>query len=94
MFEAVRGHYLDPDHASKLFKSVASKAGLEGWHLHELRHSAATFLISNGVTLEHVSKLLGHSSIRITSDVYSHLATEHFRSATDAIGSYLQNLKK
>lgn len=94
MFATVWGHYLDPDHASKLFKSVANKAGLEGWHLHELRHSAATFLITNGVPLEQVSKLLGHSSIRITSDVYSHLATEHLRGATDTIGSYLQGLKK
>lgn len=94
MFATVWGHYLDPDHASKLFKSVASKAGLEGWHLHELRHSAATFLITRGVPLEQVSKLLGHSSIRITSDVYSHLATEHLRGATDAIGSYFQSLKK
>ncbi len=94
MFATVWGHYLDPDNASKLFKTVASKAGLEGWHLHELRHSAATFLISNGVPLEQVSKLLGHSSIRITSDVYSHLATEHLRGATDAIGVYLQSLNK
>ncbi len=94
MFATVWGHYLDPDNASKLFKTVATKAGLEGWHLHELRHSAATFLISNGVPLEQVSKLLGHSSIRITSDVYSHLATEHLRGATDAIGGYFQSLKK
>ncbi len=94
MFATVWGHYLDPDNASKLFKTVATKAGLEGWHLHELRHSAATFLITQGVPLEQVSKLLGHSSIRITSDVYSHLATEHLRGATDAIGSYLQGLKK
>ena len=93
MFATVWGHYLDPDNTSKLFKSVARKAGLEGWHLHELRHSAATFLITNGTPLEQVSKLLGHSSIRITSDVYSHLAVEHLRGATDAIGTYLQSLK-
>ena len=93
MFTTVWGHWLDPDNASKLFKTVARRAGLDGWHMHELRHSAATFLLVKGVPIEQVSKLLGHSSIRITSDTYSHLVTEHLRGATDTMGGYLESLR-
>ena len=93
MFTTALGHWLDPDNASKLFKTVARRAGLDGWHMHELRHSAATFLLANGVPIEQVSRLLGHSSIRITSDTYSHLVTEHLRGATDAMGGYLESLR-
>lgn len=92
MFTTAWGQWLDPDNTSKLFKTLAAKVGLADWHLHELRHSAATILLSNGVPLEQVSKLLGHSSIRITSDTYSHLLTEHLRSATDTMGDYLSGL--
>jgi hypothetical protein len=43
------------------------------WHPHGLRHSAASTLLAQGVPLEVVSETLGHSSIRITKDVYGHL---------------------
>jgi integrase len=40
---------------------------------HDLRHSAASLLIAAGVELVEVSKLLGHSEVRLTADLYSHL---------------------
>ena len=40
---------------------------------HDLRHSAASLLIANGVELVEVSMLLGHSELRVTSDLYAHL---------------------
>lgn len=43
------------------------------WSPHELRHSAASLLIAQGVPMKIVSETLGHSSIRITADVYGHL---------------------
>jgi integrase len=46
------------------------------WSPHELRHSAASLLIAQGVPLKLVSETLGHSSIRITADVYGHLLDE------------------
>ncbi len=65
-----------PDHASKLFKNADRNADIGAWHLHELRHSAATFMLTQGVPLEVVADLLGHSSIRITKDTYGPLATK------------------
>ena len=40
---------------------------------HDLRHSAASLLIAQGVELVQVSQLLGHSELRVTADLYSHL---------------------
>jgi integrase len=40
---------------------------------HDLRHSAASLLIAAGVELVEVSMLLGHSELRVTADLYSHL---------------------
>jgi integrase len=39
---------------------------------HDLRHSAASLLIAAGVELVEVSKLLGHSDVRITGTLYTH----------------------
>jgi integrase len=86
MFTTVQGFYLDPDNASKLFKNVARNAGIGDWHLHEFRHSAATFMLTQGVPLEVVADILGHSSIRITKDTYGHLTTERLK-----VGSAVMN---
>jgi integrase len=41
--------------------------------LHDLRHTCATLLLTKGVHPKVVSKMLGHSSVSITLDVYSHV---------------------
>ena len=54
------------------FKSVLKKAGLPVMRFHDLRHSAATILLSMGVHPKVVQELLGHSQISMTMDIYSH----------------------
>jgi site-specific recombinase XerD len=46
---------------------------------HDLRHAAATNLLRAGVPLQHVSRLIRHSSIRTTVDIYGHLTNEDLR---------------
>lgn len=58
---------------------------------HDLRHSAASLLIASGVELAEVSKLLGHSAIRITSDLYSHLMQETAAKAARHMDALLGN---
>ena len=53
------GPCIDPDHLSTACKCLAVKAGLGDWHLHELRHSAASFMLSGGVALEVAADTLG-----------------------------------
>ena len=55
---------------------------------HDLRHSAASLLIAEGVELVEVSKLLGHSELRVTADIYAHLQKQTATKAarlTDAL---------
>lgn len=59
------------------------------WSPHELRHSAASFLIAQGVPLKIVSETLGHSSIRVTADVYGHLFDDAGAIAADAMATTL-----
>jgi integrase len=54
-------------------KVLLKKAGLPDIRFHDLRHSAATLLLSEGVHPKVVQELLGHSNISMTLDVYSHV---------------------
>ena len=67
------GSPLDPDLVSKWFRRIAKKAGMEGLRLHDLRHTHASMMLSKGIHLKIVSERLGHSSIGITGDLYSHV---------------------
>ena len=55
------------------FKPLLRKAGLPNIRFHDLRHTCATLLLTKGVHPEIVSEMLGHSSVSITLDVYSHV---------------------
>ena len=57
----------------RLFKKTLIEAGLPHMHFHDLRHSAATILLSMGVNMKMIQELLGHSDIAITLGLYSHL---------------------
>ncbi|MGI8516334.1 MAG: tyrosine-type recombinase/integrase [Acidimicrobiia bacterium] len=59
-----------PDYVSRAFQAAARRLGLKPIGPHGLRHSLATSLGEAEVPLLIVSRLLGHSSTRVTSDVY------------------------
>ena len=65
------------------------RAGLPHVRLHDLRHGYASALLAEGVPLLTVSRLLGHSSIVITSDTYAHLTQSMTRDAAAAMGRVL-----
>jgi integrase len=52
---------------------------------HDLRHTTATLLLQAGVPIVHVSKILGHSSIAVTVDLYGHLQVDDLRVAMAAL---------
>ncbi len=55
------------------FRLILVKAGLPIIRFHDLRHSAASLLLSLGVHAKIVQELLGHSQISLTLDTYSHV---------------------
>ena len=68
------------------FKSYIRECGLaEEYRLHSLRHTYSSFLIEQGIPIDIVSKLLGHSSVRVTADNYDHSLALHFRSQADLV---------
>lgn len=55
------------------FRPLLDQAGLPQIRFHDLRHTAATILLSKGVHAKFVHELLGHATIAITLDTYSHV---------------------
>jgi integrase len=67
------GKPLRPDSISASVSLLCRRLGLpKGASLHTLRHSHGSVLLADGVDLATVSERLGHSSVRVTADVYSH----------------------
>ncbi len=63
----------------KSFNFTKKQIGLDNDEItpYSLRHTHTSFLLSKGIPIEYISKRLGHSSISITLDTYSHLLDEH-----------------
>jgi integrase len=72
------------------FKVILKKAGLSGFTFHSLRHTCATLLLSRNVNPKIVSEMLGHSSIAITLDTYSHVLPTMQESAIRALEDALK----
>ena len=73
VFKWPDGHPYSPDYISHHFAKVLKRHGLPHIRFHELRHSCASMLINMGFTLKDVQEWLGHSDIKMTANVYSHL---------------------
>ena len=67
------GTGLHPRNVLRTLHQLLREADLPRVRFHDLRHSAAILLIAEGVELVEVSMLLGHSELRVTADLYSHL---------------------
>jgi len=67
------GRPLPPNSVTAAFHKLAKSLGLSGVRLHDLRHTHATIMLMQGVHPKIVSERLGHSSIAITLDTYSHV---------------------
>jgi integrase len=58
---------------SRSLKPLLIRAGLSDIRFHDLRHTCATLLLGKGVHPKFVQELLGHATIAITLDTYSHV---------------------
>jgi integrase len=64
---------------------LLSRAGLPAILIHDLRHTAATLLLSEGVNIKAVSETMGHSDIAITLGIYRHLLPTMQKDVTRAM---------
>jgi integrase len=70
------GRALHPTKVSKLFAEAAQATHLPKITLHDVRHGYATAALEAGVPIKAVSERLGHKSVAITADIYSHVRPE------------------
>lgn len=85
LFAEPRGQALSYPAVYDLVKRLRRRTGID-FDPHWCRHSAATRMLRDGVPIEVVSKLLGHSSVITTSAVYGHLTVEDARRALEQAG--------
>ena len=81
------GNPLHPDLMTQTFKRITTKAGVDGLRFHDLRHTHASLMLTQGVHLKIVSERLGHSSIGITGDLYSHVLPTVQQEAVERFGA-------
>ena len=79
------GSRITPNRISDRFPAVLKKNGLRKIRFHDLRHSCATLLYANGVSLKEIQEWLGHSNISTTSNIYTHLDFNSKVSSANAI---------
>jgi len=83
IFTSTKGTPCDRYNLLRSFKRSAKEAGLPIIRFHDLRHTAASLQLNNGVPVLVVSKRLGHSKSSITLDTYGHLINEKQYEAAD-----------
>ena len=71
------------------WRPMLKRLGLPPVRLHDLRHSAATLWLEAGLPLKLVQELLGHASMTIRADVYSHILPADRRQAADVLAAHL-----
>lgn len=89
VFARENGAPLRPEWVLKRFRELSDAAGLPRSRIHDLRHLAATLMIASGVPLPVASKMLRHSQVGITADLYGHLTREASHAAADGLAAVL-----
>lgn len=73
IFPSPIGKPLEPSNVLKVYKYCLKEAGLPNLRFHDLRHTAATLMLQQGINPKIVQERLGHSDISLTLNTYSHV---------------------
>jgi integrase len=93
VFTTRRGTAHEASNIHRDFKRLLKRAGLPtSVRLHDLRHSAASLLLNLGTPLKTIQAVLGHSSIKVTADIYAHLAPQMERDAADSMDKLFKEI--
>jgi integrase len=74
IFSTLEGKPLCPNTITRAWVMLAARAGVKVIRLHDARHTHASIMLKQGIHPKIVQERLGHSSIQITLDTYSHVA--------------------
>ena len=73
----------------RFWEDVRTKAELPGVRIHDLRHTFASLLVSGGMTLPMIGKLLGHTQVQ-TTQRYAHLLDDPLRAGLEQVGNMMR----
>jgi integrase len=91
VFATTTGTIINPSNLrNRSFKPLLKRAGLRPIRFHDLRHTCAALLLSKDVNPKVVSEMLGHASVSITLDIYSHLLPDMQEKAVKALEEALK----
>ncbi|MDU5724159.1 tyrosine-type recombinase/integrase [Clostridium butyricum] len=91
VFTTQTGTNIDVTNLSHAWEKILKKAELPHKKFHALRHTYATKLFENKVELKTASKLLGHSSIEMTADIYTHVIPKQKIDAVEKLNYIFEN---
>lgn len=80
------GETVQPNYLTRRWNAFVEKHHMRKVRFHDLRHTAASLMIESGAEVKSVSKILGHSSVAVTLDVYTHIAQPQQVAALEALG--------
>jgi integrase len=89
VFPNDRGDPLRENHVLERWHVMLRKAGIPARRMHDLRGSAGSLLWADGTELRAIGDLLGHSSLKITSDQYTARASQRLRQLADRLDAIL-----
>ena len=89
VFPSSLGTPLDARNVLRRFQKMLETAELPKMRIHDLRHSAASILIAQGVSSKAISELLGHSAVAFTLQVYGHLMEDTRREVASPMNDAL-----
>lgn len=87
------GQPLKPTYLTHKWKEIVEKSELPYIRFHDLRHTAATFLIKNHVPMKVVQEILGHSKISTTMDIYGHVDIEMKKLGAETVNKMFESNK-
>jgi integrase len=85
VFPSRIGTPYEPHDLHDFKRLLVIKAGLPDMRFHDLRHSAASLMLAQGIPLRSIQDILGHSSIALTANLYAHVGEQLRREAADAM---------
>lgn len=85
----VDGKIPDPTHVSRQLKAFQKANGLPQCRFHDLRHTFAVLQLENGTDLDTLKRLMGHSKVGITSDIYLHQNTTLIKKASQKLDNVI-----
>ncbi len=83
------GKLIRPIYFTKNFSNLIKRYKLKHIRFHDLRHSCASLMLKSGVAMKTASQILGHSTIGITADLYTHVLEDSKKEAALQVGKEL-----